>query len=576
MPSVPFKKRLTIGVDIGHAYIKLAKVSQSDKHFELLDYLDVPINFQISLKDPKFLKILKSTLDQFSGQDTNCKIWSAIQSAKVETRFIRIPKLPRKQIPNAIFWTFTKKVPFNGNEEILDYEIIGDINEDGIKKTEVIVFKAPMEDVISLKGAFRQIGYPLTGISIVPFAIQNLFRANIVPHPEEDTCCLFVGRDWSRIAIFSRSNLILSRGIKAGMRSMVEAINIALQRDADWSDAPSSSVPDGEDGVEHATAVHPQAQRIFFRFVGITSATESHSSPADDLDPLQVFQMVLPAMERLIRQVERTFEHYALNFNSEGVRRIFISGQITANTTIIDYMRQQLDLPVIPLNPFPAGTPFVRQVRIPELVWQREGFVPAIGLALSNNKITPNFLFTHQDKDTSENVRRNNMRVLTCCLVILIFLIGIFSWQEKQLDEKRGQIEKLNNKLLKYNPPAQKELLLAMYAKTKHKRKTVTRIVHRYTPVAVLAELSQITPANIRLTKTMANFGKDNTEGAVSRLTIEGIVFGTPGSFETSLTGYMLSLKNSPMFNRPQVQNKKIEYYDDQEVLRFKANLEII
>ena len=32
--------------------------------------------------------------------------------------------------------------------------------------------------------------------------------------------------------------------------------------------------------------------------------------------------MLLPAMERLLRQVDRTFEHYAQNFHREGVRRV--------------------------------------------------------------------------------------------------------------------------------------------------------------------------------------------------------------------------------------------------------------
>ncbi len=580
MPSVPFKKRVTIGVDIGHTYIKLAKVSHSDKKFEIIDYLDVQLNSPISLKDPNFLKLLKSTLDQFCGPGSNYEIWSAIQSAKVEIRFILIPKLPRKQIPNAIFWTFTKKVPFDENEEILDYEIIGDINEDGVKKTEVMAFKAPKDEVANLKEAFRRIGYPLKGMSIVPFAIQNLFRAKIITHPGEDACCLFIGRDWSRIAIFSKGNLVLSRGIKAGMRSMVEAINIALQRDTDWIDPSSVSNSEREDSTDRSSSsIQQLAQKIFFNFLGITAATGSHPSPSGDWDAPQVFQMVLPAMERLIRQVERTFEHYTLNFNSEGVRRIFISGQITANAAIMDHVGNQLDMPVIPMNPFPAGTTFVSKIRIPESVSDREGFVPAIGLALSSNKITPNFLFTHSDKNSFENVRRNNMRVLTFCMVFLIILIGIFSWQEKRLDDKRDQIERLNDKLLIYNPPAEKKLLLAMYAKTKHKRKAVTRIVHRYTPVALLTELSQITPANIRLMNANAKFGQgstNNSAGIINTVTIEGIVFGTPGSFETSLTGYMLSLKNSPMFSRPNIQNKQIEYYNDQEVLRFKAKLEII
>jgi Tfp pilus assembly PilM family ATPase len=170
MPSA-FRKRTIIGVDIGHTHIRLAKIVRTEKSLFLTDYLDVPFNTSISIKDDKILKPLKAALDQFSEGSSSFDIWGSIQSAKVETRCIRIPKIPRKQISNAIFWTFTKKTPLDKNSEILDYEIIGDIADGGVKKTEVLVFKAPKSDVNIFEEAFRKIGYPLTGITIVPFAI---------------------------------------------------------------------------------------------------------------------------------------------------------------------------------------------------------------------------------------------------------------------------------------------------------------------------------------------------------------------------------------------------------------------
>jgi hypothetical protein len=58
-------------------------------------------------------------------------------------------------------------------------------------------------------------------------------------------------------------------------------------------------------------------------------------------------------------------------------------------------------------------------------------------------------------------------------------------------------------------------------------------------------------------------------------LALDGIIFGDPGGFETVLTSYLLTLRNSPVFARPTVQNRRVEYYDGQEVLRFQANVEI-
>ena len=574
---VSFRKRITIGVDIGHTYIKFAKISQADKSTEILDFLDVPVNQQINVSDPNFQQLLKSTLDQFCGEHQNPVIWSAIQSARVETRCIRIPKVPRKQVANAIYWTFTKKIEFDKAEELLDFEILGDITEDGVKKTEVMAFKAPKKEISEIKEAFQTIGYPLKGITIVPFAIQNLFRSRIITHSEEDTCCLFIGRDWSRIAIFSNQNLVLSRGIKAGMHSMVEAINIAIQNQKKWNGQPPANESGQISGANHTPdLIDPESQRLFFDFVGITGSKTDPSDRSDKPDSTQIFQMILPAMERLVRQVERTFEHYALNFNSEGVRKIFISGIVTANPMIVDYIGKQLDLPIAAMNPFPADSAFVQRIRIPENVQEREGFVPSIGLGLANNAVTPNFFQTREDREQTETIRRNNMRILTTCMIVLMVLIGIFTWQENRLDEKRDRIDELNNRLLTYNPPAEKDLLLALYAKTKNKRQTIHQIVYRYTPAAIVTELSDITPANIRLMSINAVLSGDQTLPDASRIVaIEGIIFGDPDRFESTLTGYLLNLKNSPVFNKPSVRSKQIEYYQNQQVLRFSANLDI-
>ena len=576
-PGTP--KKYTVGVDIGHTYIKVAKTERlSDKTYELLDYIDIPLNTQVSLKDPKFLEHLKSGLDQIIGDGPKCDIWSSIPSAKVETRSLRIPKLARKQIPNAIYWTFTKKVIFDSKEEILDYETIGEIVEDGAKKIEVMAFKTPKIEVSDLKWAFDEIGYPLKGITIVPFAVQNLFRTQVITQEEQDACCLFVGRDWSRIAIYSNGNLILSRGIKAGMRSMVEAINTAMLNQEGLLEPGEDNSDTGRSASgQRIVPIQPAAQRVFFDFIA-APLTKERANKEVVYDAAQVFQMLLPAMERLLRQVERTFEHYAQNFQREGVRRIYLSGQITANPTLVNYIGRQLDMPIEVMNPFTPDAPFVRPVNIPETQAERESFVPAIGLALSNNTRTPNVLFTHQDRDKQEDIRRINLQILTACMLCLIAFIGLFSWQERRLDVKRGQLDKLNQQLLAFNPTAEKETLLALYSKNKSKYQAYHDIARRYAPVALLNELAQITPNNIRLVSVEANFPGDKSakDAGARAVFIEGIIFSETGAFESILTGYLLSLKSSPIIGKPSVQIKRTESYNTQEVMRFRAKLELL
>ena len=576
--KVRIRKNIVIGVDVGHTYIRLAKIQHSaDKSFVLLDYRDVPLNQTFALSDPKILQKLKSHVQQFCGKDTNARFWSAITSARVETRCIHIPKLPGKQVHNAVFWTFTKKVPLDQAEEVLDYEILGDVSEGGVKKTEVVAYKAPREEIRNLRGAFQSIGYPLDGITIVPFAIQNLFRTQILPYDGEDICSLFVGRDWSRIAIYSQGNLILSRGIKAGMRSMIEAMNLYMNRSDQWSET-SPDTPNDTRPSERATAIDPAVQKLFFDFITASERSPDPSTPLGRYNIGQVYQMLLPAMERLIRQIERTFEHYTLNFHREGVRRIFISGAITASRLVVDHIGKQLDLPITVMDPFESDPDFAEQVNIPKGPADRESYVPAIGLGLSSNRRTPNFLFTHQDRDREERIRRNNMHVLTACLIFLVVLIGIFSWQERRLDAKRADVARLNAQLLAYNPPAEKDHLMALYAKTKGKRETVKRIAQRFLPVAVVNELAGLTPSHIRLLNLDTTYIQrpQTPEDPMGTLVMEGIIFGETNTLETSLTSYLYSLRNSQLFSHPNILNKREAFFNGQQVLRFNIKVNIM
>ncbi len=566
-------RRRTIGVDIGHTYIKMAKVERlSDNHYELTDYLDIPLQRSISLQDPALPELLKQNLDRIGGHG-GCEIWSAIPSSNVETRYIRIPKLPRRQIRNAVLWTFTQKVAVNQQDDLFDYEVLGDITEGGVRKTEVMAVKAPRAEIGALKSAFEKAGYPLKGITISSFAIQNLFRRQVIPYCDQEVCSLFVGRDWSRIAIFRSGNLVLSRGIKAGMHSMFEAIQLTLRSKNDWQ--TTMAVGQSATPVDQKTesSLLQEAQGRFFEL--IAAATGEARNTASATGPTETFHMILPALERLVRQVERTLEHYALTFPGEGIRRLLIAGQLTASPAIVNYLSQQLELPTGVMNPFESGT-FSRQIKVPRSGCERESFAPSIGLAISNNSLTPNFLYTHENKDRFENIRRNNMRILTTCILCLMVLIGFFSWQERQLDHRRTDLENLNQQLLTYNPMADQKILLAMFAKAQQNRQTTHMIVRRYSPVAAMQELSAITPAGIRLISTEMSRPPETKAVAPSYiLTLEGIIFGNPGELETTLTSYLFVLNNSPLFRKSAVQSKRIEFYNAQEVLRFTAKLEM-
>ena len=386
LKALAFKRKIVVGVDIGPQNLRLVKISRSaDKQQELLECLRVPIDPIIPRKNPRFHHFLKSVLDKFCDSLETTEIWSAIPSANVETRYLRIPKVPKKQMFKAVFWTYKKDISFDEQNDIFDYEILNDIVEDGVPKTEVMAYSAPKREVDELKNIFSKSGYPLTGVSIIPFALQNLFKTEWLSNGK-NVCSLFVGSDWSRIAVYSSGNLVLSRGIKAGIQSMVEAIREEIAGNHPGKPQPAvddDHLPELESYDENYDSDTDPALKLLRGFIDDTLPLTAEE--ALDTNTEGLFGTIQPALDRVIRQVERTLRHYTLTFGDVGIGKVYISGKISANQQVVNYIGEQLGLPVENLDPFASPNYISADFVKPEPESERGAFVPAVGIALSSN-----------------------------------------------------------------------------------------------------------------------------------------------------------------------------------------------
>jgi hypothetical protein len=113
-----------------------------------------------------------------------------------------------------------------------------------------------------------------------------------------------------------------------------------------------------------------------------------------------------------------------------------------------------------------------------------------------------------------------------------------------------------------------------MVAKTKRNIDTAEAFVTKYLVMAVISEITQITPSEIRLSSITADLGWP--KGKKKLLKIEGVILGERLTFEASLAGYLVKLKSSPIFSRATIKEKDYVPFEGQEALRFTAQLELI
>jgi Tfp pilus assembly PilM family ATPase len=573
--SLSIQKPVTVGVDIAENEIRLIKVLLlSEDQYKLLDCRRIALPVGLKRDGGQFQRFLRETLLDFCQGDMRAAIWTTMSSVDVTTKYLKIPKVPKKQIANAVYWSYRREASINEDLEIFDHDVLGELVEDGVDRIQVLCYTAARRQIEDTRKLFARAGFSLTGISIVPFAIQNLFRAGWVK-TEKHVCTLFIGKDWSRIAIYASANLILSRDVKAGLQSLVEAIVDHLQN----SEPTFSSSPTLEDALPEENGATPgekQAQQLLMRLVH-GALNPADSSSGGPLGNDEVFSIILPALERIARQVERTIDHYRLQFTSEPVSKLFVSGEIGAQPRVLAFFQERIGIPIEIMDPFSKILPENGPGLVPRTLTERGAFIPVVGMALSTNGMTPNFLFTNKDRERRRNVQKLNGSIFSFAAMFMAICIGVYIWQTHWISQKKAQAVVLQNQVDRYMPRIDKNFITQLAAATMRHVRHVEILGQKYKSAAIIGEVCDKTPSSIRLYTLSIDLGSlsgsANSPKAV--MVVEGLVTGERLQLETALAGFLAALRGSPMFKQPQVIKQAVELQGRQEVLRFTAQVEL-
>jgi Tfp pilus assembly PilM family ATPase len=591
LSSLSLQKRINIAVDLGHSSLTLVKIAQlSDCRHKVLDYRTIPFTPNAHIGSPGFADFLGSAVMDFCGPLRKVNLWTTISTAKVDVRAIRIPRVAKKEVFNAIFWTAKREMNFDEKESLFDFEVQGDLIEDGIPKLRVMAYTAPRDAVKQVKELFSRTGLTLAGITDGAFAIQNLFRTDWVPTDDINTYAnLYLSDAYSRIAIFFEGNLILTREIKTGVDSLIISL---IESFHNAKEKPSLETVDGAEAPAPLDALEEKldaldvdwerAKNLLFSQGDNDAPGIPHHGAAGEAEREDIVNLVRSSLERLIRQVERTFEYRSRLGVGEPVERIFISGAANIREPVIDHISQSLGIKTEIMDPLGPANVFSTSVPPPLSMAERMPYTATLGLALSDNSRTPNLLFTFKERQEQAAVTRMNRGIFSLFLSVVVFLGGFLIYQGYVSRQKHAEISTLQLELAQYSPAVDQNLVIQTAAKVKNQQHILKRKASEYLGIAVLSELSALTPANIRLLSITADLGgmseaqpKETKSGQQSKvvsksLVLDGIVRGESQNLESSLARFLLKLGSSPMFINPTIHSSSYETYQDiGEVLHF-------
>jgi hypothetical protein len=257
---------------------------------------------------------------------------------------------------------------------------------------------------------------------------------------------------------------------------------------------------------------------------------------------------------------------------------------------------EQLGIESAVLDPLSAqGAPVVcPDINDAQNISERVAFIPALGLALSDNAITPNLIFTSKDKDKAAAVALINKAIFATFAVLALICLVILTWQGIGISQKKDGVARLEAELAALGPTIDRDQLSILTAKLGERRKLSRVYAERYMGMVLISELSDLTPADIRLISLKTNLGAAKTPAApkpaaagaaapaaaataaaTEEATLEGLVIGDRQVLENALAGYVLTLENSPVFRQITIQKNAVVPFMSKQALHFILNLKV-
>lgn len=556
----PQAASVTVGIDIGHEAIHLIKVVRSDNKAEVAEHKSIPLPSDIERGSLEFDNFLQAAVVPFYSTARRTNMWVVMSSAHCEVRLIRIPKVSTKHLGATINWTLKKEASFNEKESFFDYEVRGETGEPGNKKLEVMCYIAPTAEVEELKALFSRIRVPLAGISIVPFAIQNIFLNHWMTLSEKQITCLFIGTSHSRIDFYNEGKLILTRNINTGLNSMTDMLTESLNYRT----------------AEGGKLAPEEARKILFTFA------ENSNNPVVLADGFtitkdEIESLLVPVLERFVRQIERTFEHFTLTHGGERkVGKVYLSSIMPIYEAMTKYFSTQLGAECHLFDP-------LKQVLETSSFRERISDIAAFGMALSDNAYTPNFIYTYKDKAKTAYAIKVNRLILISLIAAVLACSGVFAVQRQMVAQRKADLSQLERQVRQSAPLVSKETLLQMTSAAGQKQQRYVELSRRYKGMALIAEISTLTPENVSLTSLKADFaeksGSEKTKEPAIKTAhtavIEGAIKGKQEMLEALLASYVMKLKASPMFSDVTVSTSRIEPAKKGALLTFALNLKV-
>jgi type IV pilus assembly protein PilM len=327
----------SIGLDIGTHSIKVVELKHTPKGVFLTNFAVKELPLEARGEEMGADVTAEKIKELFHEKNIKVqKVTIGVSGAQVAIRRISLPSMPKKDLHEAVRWEARKFISFPPEKAIVEFQVLGEVIEEGVKKLDLLLVAAEGEFIENQLSAIRETGLVPVGISTIPHALWHCMQT--IPEAKKGAAALIdIGAEKTSISIVKDNRLQFTREISTAGNAFTEAIREAAT-------------------LEGAALDFGKAEEVKKKY-GIPK--EEDAQRAKGHVPLQKISIVMrPVLERLSTEIRRSFEFHESEFKEEaGARRIFICGGGAGLKGLKEYIEKQLGAEVGLLAPFKNMAP---------------------------------------------------------------------------------------------------------------------------------------------------------------------------------------------------------------------------
>jgi type IV pilus assembly protein PilM len=338
-----------IGLDIGSTAVRAVEIAGGDPP-TVVKAAQVPLPAGAvengEVKEPVAVTDALRELWERGGFKAK-RVFMGVGNQRVVVREIALPLLPEKELRASLGFQVQEFIPMAVDEAVLDYDPIGEFQQDDRTMLRMLLVAAQRSMVETLVAAATGAKLEPAGLDLVPFAlVRSVGTTGVGMDLEEDgdEAIIDIGAHVTNIVVHARGTVRFVRILPSGGRD----VTIAIARAIGVDDEVAERIKRGED-VEFDGTPAPEVSDAGEGDRDDAEAEEGgDAAPQGPPDLDRAREIAMQRAGSFVDEIRSSLEFYTAQAQGARIARVLVTGGGSKLEGFLDLLRQRIPVEVEP------------------------------------------------------------------------------------------------------------------------------------------------------------------------------------------------------------------------------------